>query len=135
MRRRVLLVEDNPHVRAMFAMMLSELGCDVEEAADGLEAIHRCASPAWDLLVTDLNLGSLIDGEEVARQLTARFPGLPVLYVSGDCSAFKGGTGPKQRFLQKPIAAGQFADAVCSLLEARDVPSQTMPFHAAKAAR
>ena len=103
-------------MRKVFAILLTDLGCEVTQAADAADAMHRFASAPWDLLVTDLNLGSSIDGEEVARKMTRRIPRLPVLYVSSDCSAFKGEVGPNQRLLQKPIAASQFAEAVEELL-------------------
>ena len=120
MKRRILLVDDDANVRAMLALLLDEIGCDVTQAADGPEALRTAEMRPWDLLVTDLNLGSAIDGEDVAREMSATRPQLPVLYVSSDCSGFRGEVGPHQRMLQKPVGARRFADTVNELLDAAD---------------
>ncbi|MGV8039135.1 MAG: PAS domain S-box protein [Thermoanaerobaculaceae bacterium] len=78
--RRVLLVEDDDQARASLQRLLGVLGCDVVHAASAEEALEVGGS--YDLLVTDLLLPGLA-GNELAKVLLARHPGLRVLLVSG----------------------------------------------------
>lgn len=68
--RRVLVVEDNSINQFVAQRMLGRLGCEVELAADGHEAIGRLARERFDLVFMDCGLPGL-DGYEVTRQLRA----------------------------------------------------------------
>jgi PAS domain S-box-containing protein len=68
--RRVLIVEDNPDVREMFAQILTLDGHDVYEAADGAAAVRMASSLAPDVVLVDLGL-PILDGYEVARRIRA----------------------------------------------------------------
>jgi PAS domain S-box-containing protein len=83
-RGRVLVVEDEPAVRAIAVRALEQAGYDVLAAATGDEAlaVAQEAGPAPDLVVCDVLLPGL-SGFEVVKALRAARPGLPVLYVSG----------------------------------------------------
>ena len=65
---RILIVEDDPFVRQMFAEMLSRKGYDVFEAACGEEALLKAKELEPDLILLDINLPD-IDGYEIARRL------------------------------------------------------------------
>ena len=83
-RGRVLVVEDEPAVRAIAVRALELAGYDVLAAASGDEAIAiaQGTQPSPDLVVCDLLLPDE-SGFEVVKALRAERPGLPVLYVSG----------------------------------------------------
>jgi DNA-binding response OmpR family regulator len=68
MRRRILLVEDDPKTRATVALYLQRDGYEVVEAADGVEALARAHERAPHLVVLDLMLPRL-DGLAVCRAL------------------------------------------------------------------
>jgi CheY-like chemotaxis protein/anti-sigma regulatory factor (Ser/Thr protein kinase) len=70
--RRVLLVDDNRAVRETYADVLAELGCDVDTAADGEQAIARAIEARPRFVILDINLPKR-NGYEVARALRARF--------------------------------------------------------------
>jgi CheY-like chemotaxis protein len=54
--RRVLVVEDEPSVREAIASYLADSGYIVEQAGDGLEALHRMRQSLPDLVLLDLEL-------------------------------------------------------------------------------
>ena len=83
-RGRVLVVEDEPAVRAVAVRALKLAGYDVLSAATGDEAlaIAQGTGPEPDLVVCDVLLPGQ-SGFEVVKALRAERPGLPVLYVSG----------------------------------------------------
>ncbi|CAN5780379.1 hypothetical protein BH09PSE5_BH09PSE5_13410 [soil metagenome] len=86
---RVLLVEDEPEVRAVIGTFLDALHCTVTAVGngeDGLVALDRLRAHGGggvDLLVTDIALGSGMLGTELAREAQQRLPTLAVLLMSG----------------------------------------------------
>ena len=66
--RRVLIVDDEPHIRAVLRGYLEADGFAVSEAADGEAALRRLRQDAPDLVLLDVMLPG-IDGLEVLRQL------------------------------------------------------------------
>ncbi len=83
-RATVLLVEDEPALRALAVRMLEEEGYAVLQAGNGHDAIVAAERHAGeiDLLVTDVVMPRL-SGPELAQHLRALRPGLEVLFMSG----------------------------------------------------
>jgi DNA-binding response OmpR family regulator len=81
---RILIVEDNADLRRLFRTVLAMAGYDVDEAADGIEALHMIDNHAPDLVVLDLVLHAL-DGVSVQQELAARAitSKIPVVIVTG----------------------------------------------------
>ena len=67
---RVLVVDDEDDIRSMLGIVLSGEGWEVDQAADGREALLRCAAGPYDLVVLDLRMPEL-SGIDVARRLVA----------------------------------------------------------------
>jgi signal transduction histidine kinase/CheY-like chemotaxis protein len=108
----VLLVDDDRAVRDVTASMLRELGYAVLEAGSGgasLELVERERN--IDLVVLDFAMPGM-NGVEVARQLRARRPNLPVLFITGfaDRAAIEG-VDP-ECILGKPFGTGVLAEKV-----------------------
>jgi CheY-like chemotaxis protein len=66
--RRVLAVDDHPVNQLVVRGLLELLGCEVEIAADGLQAIASCRTQPPDLVLMDVHMPRL-DGLEATRQL------------------------------------------------------------------
>lgn len=79
---RILVVDDVADVRAVTALILSQAGFEIIEAATGAEALER-AGGGPELVVLDINLPD-IDGFEVCRRLRANpaTASIPVLHLS-----------------------------------------------------
>jgi signal transduction histidine kinase len=82
---RVLVVEDEPGVRELALRILQEAGYEVTAAEDGHAALRALngESPTPDLVLTDL-LMPRMNGRQLGEALEAMYPGLPVIYMSGD---------------------------------------------------
>jgi len=114
----ILLAEDDDAVRAFLRRALAGAGFTVAEGADGADALALAqrleAGP--DLVVTDVMMPH-VKGPELVRQLRARWPGMPALFVSGYAD---GGTGdalpPNSELLTKPVALADLVDTVNRLL-------------------
>jgi two-component system, cell cycle sensor histidine kinase and response regulator CckA len=83
-RRTVLLVEDERALRKLTCKMLAELGLTVLEAENGLRAIEiaQKSGAAIDLLLTDVVMPGM-SGWTLAEKLSAQWPEMKVLYMSG----------------------------------------------------
>jgi PAS domain S-box-containing protein len=119
----VLLVEDEPAVRDYATRALVEVGYTVLSASNGAEAIELLApyeaGPA--IVVTDVAMAG-IDGRTLAERLRERYPGMPVLYMSGFTGADvirRGLMDPDQPFLQKPFGPDELVHQVQALLDGR----------------
>ena len=83
----VLLVDDEDAVRRPAADRLRDLGYEVLEAHDGPEALRLLNGSGPNLLITDVGLPNGMNGRQVAEAVRERFPGLPVLFVTGYAAA------------------------------------------------
>ncbi len=119
-RPSVLLVEDDPSVRAVVSRILRRIGCLVEEAdsAEGaFAALEDPTAPAPALLFIDVRLPGM-DGIELARHLRTRYPAVPVLFISGDAKFTRLGEaeGSGVLFLAKPFRMSVLEGYVRGLL-------------------
>ena len=121
-RETILVVEDEPAVRRAVQRNLARLGYHVLAAHDGEDALRVTESLAGiDLLLSDVVMPG-IDGPELACRLRARWPELPVLFVTGysaDRLARTGAVGPHDRVLEKPYQLDELVRTLQSMLEGR----------------
>jgi two-component system, NtrC family, response regulator GlrR len=79
---RVLVVDDDPDMRAFLGHWLREVGCNVDVASDGVEALARSDIARPDVVLTDLVMDEM-DGLKLASELHRLSPLLPVIMLSG----------------------------------------------------
>jgi DNA-binding response OmpR family regulator len=123
----VLVVEDEPQVRAVTVRALSAAGYRVLAAADGREGIAVAgAEPGHiDLLVCDVVMPGT-SGPEVAAALEKLRPHMRVLFVSGythDSLALRGELPAGVMLLQKPFTPAVLLDRVRGLLDGLPLPA------------
>jgi CheY-like chemotaxis protein len=116
----VLLVEDDAVVRKLAQVVLQQCGYVVLQAGDGACALEICGQHhgTIDLLLTDLVMPGL-GGRVLAEKLTAQYPGLRVLFMSGytdDAVIRHGVTEADVAFLQKPFTPAALACKVREVL-------------------
>ena len=118
----ILLAEDDDAVRALARTTLERAGYRVLAAQDGNSAITLAAAYPGriDLLLTDVIMPGM-NGRELAEQLTAMRPGVPVLFTSGytgNVLADLGLPAAGVAFLDKPFTPRSLTTAVAALLGA-----------------
>lgn len=119
-RPRVLVAEDDALVRAMLERMLVESGYAVRTARHGQEALDLALAEGapFDLVITDIRMPRM-GGPELGRRLAERWPGIPVLYISGYDVEASGEAEPPHRrsaFLRKPFDPDELARRIARLL-------------------
>jgi PAS domain S-box-containing protein len=124
----VLLVEDEPLVRANTERQLVLLGYTVVSAANGHEALEIFGKGFQpDLLLSDVIMTGGMNGRELAETLRARSADLRVLFMSGYTSGVlangDGGIPEGMNFIGKPFRRSQLAKAVRDALDLKMVVS------------
>ena len=117
MTSRVLVVDDDPAVRAAIARAL-RVDYEVDEAADGSEALSRHAASAADAIVLDLLMPE-IGGLDVCRSLRRRGDSVPVLVVTARDAVsdrVEGLDAGADDYLVKPFAIEELRARVRALL-------------------
>jgi len=117
---RVMLVEDEPEVRAVALRFLAALDCVVASFANAEQALQGLTADAeFDLLLSDVALGTGMRGTELAREVRARRPGVAVLLVSGFSAELLdiNQTAPASwELLAKPYSRGELQAAMTQAL-------------------
>lgn len=115
----VLVVDDEEAVRSLARRMLTWTGYQALEASHGREAIATIEQHAGaiHLVLTDIKMPGM-NGRELGRHVEQRWPGKPILYMSGFASeVFTGGLlEPGAPFLSKPFTQHDLAHKVRQLL-------------------
>jgi DNA-binding response OmpR family regulator len=112
MERSVLIVDDDPSIRALVALALDFDGYATRTAANGVEALGEVEREVPDLVVLDMHL-PIMDGRALARILRERRPPITLLAISGaaDGPDWAEDVGA-DAYLGKPFSVEQLLAAV-----------------------
>lgn len=120
MSKRILVIDDEPHLREGMRLALETEGYRVEAAASGLEGLERFGTGAgWDLVLLDQRMPGM-DGLEVLQELRKRDPEARVVMATAygtvelAVEAMKAGA---LDFLRKPFTPDVLRGAVRAALE------------------
>jgi len=117
----ILLVEDDEQVRTLTHSILASCGYTVLVAPDGAAVSSVCQTHTGDvdLLLTDVVMPS-VSGRQVASQISARWPRVKVLFMSGyteNSIVHHGVLDSDTHFLAKPFTPVALADKVREVLD------------------
>ncbi len=119
----VLLVEDDAEVRSVVKTFLNTLGCRAASFANAEQALPALTPEThFDLLLSDIALGSGMRGTQFAALAQARQPGLSVILMSGFSAELldaQHDTDPSWELLMKPFGRAELADAIGRVLAER----------------
>jgi two-component system, response regulator PdtaR len=96
----ILIAEDETAIRARIATYLTDAGFEVLEANDAAAAVALIDSRKVDLVFSDVNMPGAMKGDALAKWLSTRHPGLPVILTSG--VERPNLSGNVRRFIPKP---------------------------------
>jgi PAS domain S-box-containing protein len=117
----VLVVDDEPSVRALMAEVLTDQGYRVLEADTGAVALQILQTrQTIDLLVSDVGLPGGMNGRQLADAARSLRPDLKVLFVTGyaeNAALGNGRLAPGMHVLTKPFSIPALSERVKGLLE------------------
>jgi two-component system, cell cycle response regulator DivK len=119
-REVVLLVEDDPEIRDVFAVYLRSCGFTVHEASDGHDGVARARQLEPDVIVMDLAMPGLT-GWEATRQIRddapiARVPVIAVTAYGGTGFEWLAAEAGCNSLLTKPVRPGRLLEEIENVL-------------------
>ncbi len=118
MPSRILIVDDEAPVRRVLRRKLEQCGYDINEAADGKQAMRAVDQQPPDLVITDIIMPEK-DGIETILFLRKRRPGVKAIAISAPSNQLfldsARGLGAARAF-EKPLNLAELAAAVKDLL-------------------
>jgi CheY-like chemotaxis protein len=110
----VLVVEDEPVIRELMAILLEDEGYTVRQAVDGVQALEVMEQQSVDLVLSDVKMPRL-DGASLVQRLRARGDTIPVVLMS---AVYAEVDLPGVRFLRKPVSGEHLLDIIATTLAA-----------------
>ena len=118
---RILVIDDDAHIRRMLSRMLQQSGYEVKDAADGSEGLRLIREAPFDLVLTDLIMPEK-EGIEMIIELRTEFPDVKIIAMSGGARM-----GPEaylqladslgaERTFSKPIDRDELIGAIKELI-------------------
>ena len=118
----VLVVDDDAEVGALVQRVLTKLGHQVWDVADGKEALRLLETTRFDLIISDVYMAE-VDGMELLMRIQLRGLGIPVVVMSG------GGTHSREDVLKEAAEWGAVAtlEKPFSIEQLRDTVEPLLP--------
>ncbi len=119
--KNILIIDDSITMRKMVAYTLQESGYEVEESANGLEALAKLDSLQYDLIIADVNM-PVMDGISFVREARSKtdYKYTPILMLTTESTGERiqlgrqaGATG----WLVKPFQPNRLIDAVKRVIQ------------------
>jgi len=122
-RPRVIIADDDPDIRRLVEMTVTNAGCDVTVASDGEEALARVRDSVPDLVILDV-LMPRMDGWEVARALKSdpATREVPVMFLTSrgqEHDVLEGFDSGAVDYMVKPFSPRELQVRVRSVLAKR----------------
>lgn len=101
----IMVVEDEVEIRNFLIEVLTNAGFDIINAETGDAAAQLLQNEDVRLVVTDINLPGDLDGIALATVARQRYPGIPVIFISGRPAKLRDAWALEDpaAFLQKPF--------------------------------
>jgi CheY-like chemotaxis protein len=120
--RKILVADEDPALRKSFEQVLSGKGYAVITVSSGEDALWELGNGKYDAVFTEIVMRGM-SGLDVAEEIHARQPGLPVVIVTGHGSGAaqeRAAAAGVAEFLQKPLSPEQLADTADRVLQATE---------------
>ena len=115
---RILLVEDDPRVRAATVGALEDLEYDPVSCSSGAEALRLFEEQDFDLVISDVIMPEMT-GPELVRELKSRRADTAILFVTGYVGDGETDDLVGYELLRKPFTVGALASSVAAALGRR----------------
>lgn len=117
--KKILIVEDEQHQRELYAMELQEEGYEVDQAANGKEAVDKVKVNKYDCVVLDIRMPEM-DGIEALGKILSRDKKVPIIIYTA-YSNYKSNfmTWTADAYITKSSNLKELKDKIKELVSAR----------------
>ena len=126
MKKKILVVDDEPNVRMTYRMTLETDGFEIHEAQSGLQALEQFMSQRFDLALLDMRMPEM-DGLQLLETVRDRDVMAPVVIITAYAdvpNAVKAMKLGAIDFLQKPVTPAQLRAVVRDVIERHETPGE-----------
>jgi CheY-like chemotaxis protein len=118
----ILVVDDDPRVRATIARSVAALGYEVREAESGRAALQMIATKKPALVILDYMMPGL-DGAETAREIARVEADVAIVFSTGHAAlrTLRNAAGEGAQILEKPFTLDELDQLIRETLAARRV--------------
>ena len=106
--KRILIVDDEPHVIRVMRLTLERVGYEVDEAGNGEIALQRLAEKLPDVMITDIDMPRM-NGEQLCKEIHRLMPDrtflIYVLTARAEVEHRQWSSSlPNMEFMEKPVS-------------------------------
>jgi DNA-binding NtrC family response regulator len=113
---RILIVDDEPQIRAFLSLTFENAGYTVRTAGSGREAVALCSVEPFDVVLSDVMMPEM-DGHQLAQWVAAHHPTTRTVLMSGyDAVRHKCSYSPRCQLIAKPFPPRQIVSFVEGVL-------------------
>ncbi len=117
---RILAVDDSPSMRTLVNVTLSDAGHEVEQAADGVQALQKAQGDSYDLVLADVNMPNM-DGITLTSELRKleAYKRTPILILTTEVSdeqKQKGRAAGATGWLTKPFNPNKLLSTISRVI-------------------
>lgn len=125
--KTILLVDDDSAVREVTRSILQDLGYAVIEAGSGGACLEWLDTHTnIDLILLDFAMPGM-NGAEVAREIRARAPSMPILFATGYADADALTEAGEESIVRKPFVEAELAEKLMAALNIASQPENVIP--------
>ncbi len=118
MAPRILIVDDEPQIRAFLLLTFEHAGYDVRTAGSVRDAIAICAAEPFDVVLSDVTMPEM-SGHQLAQWVAAHRPTTRTALMSGfDATCEKCSFSPRCQLIAKPFHPAKIVSFVEQVLAA-----------------
>jgi two-component system OmpR family response regulator len=127
---KVLIVDDDPHIREVVRFALDQAGMETAEAKDGADGLQRAQQTKYDLIMLDITMPEM-DGTELCKRLRQK-SNVPIIFMSSRDDEIDRVLGLEiggDDYITKPFSPRELvarAKAVLRRTERKEPPQQTL---------
>lgn len=129
MRERILLIEDDQHIRELLTDQIDMLGYDLETATDGATGLSRALGEDFALILLDVNLPKL-GGLEICKQVKQTRPHVPIIMLTARGAELDRVLGLElgaDDYVVKPFSVAELNARIKARLRSRSASSGSLP--------
>lgn len=114
---RILIVDDEPQIRAFLSITFEDAGYEVRTAGSGRAAITLCSEEPFDVVLSDIMMPEM-NGHQLAQWVAAHHPTIRTALMSGFDASCESNFSPRCPLIAKPFSRSEILSFVNQVLAA-----------------